>query len=124
MSDPSAIVIVLHNSYLILAAFLPPAAESLMIVKRMGATVMLTCTNNNPPTLASTIRWVLDGEVLQSLSLTDQSEENTVLYATQSDEGGVYQCQVLSARDSAILVVNVTVTLEGGLLSVYSLYNT
>lgn len=87
-----------------------------MIVKRMGETVMLSCINNNPPTLASMIRWVQNGEVLQSLSLTEDLEtleENTVTYTTQADEDGVYQCQVLSARNnSTLLVVNVTLTVE------------
>lgn len=90
-----------------------------MIEKRRGETVMLSCTNNNPPTLASAIRWVQDGAVLQSLSLSEESEENTVTYTTQANEGGVYQCQVLSTRDNALLVVNVTLTVDGGMFNDY-----
>ena len=75
---------------------------------------MLTCTNNNPPTLASEIQWVQGGAILASQRLSEDSNVNMVTYST--DEVGVYQCQVLSAADNnALLLVNVTVTEGGGI---------
>ena len=79
-----------------------------------GESVTLSCTNNNPPTLASAIRWIQNGEVLQSLSLTEDSDMNTVTYTTTAEESGIYQCEVVSTRDAAVLVVNVTLTVDGG----------
>jgi hypothetical protein len=96
-----------------LAAFLPPAVRIFTIEKEEGESVDLTCTNNNPPSLASTIRWVQDGTVLESIDLSDESAVNTVTYTTTT--AGVYQCQVLSAVDAgALLLVNVTVEDTGG----------
>ena len=77
---------------------------------------MLSCTNNNPPTLASEIRWVQDNTVLQTLSLTNETMTNTVVYTTEANESGVYQCQVFSARNNTLLlVVDVTLTVDGGM---------
>lgn len=95
-----------------IAAFLPPAVQDVTIERIMGEIVILSCTNNNPPTLATEIRWTQDGDVLQRLLLTE--DENTVTYTTEADESGVYQCQVLSA-DETVLVVNIALTVDEGI---------
>ncbi len=90
-----------------------------MVERMRGETLMLSCTNNNPPTLATAIRWVQNGEVLQSLTIDEESEENTVTYTTEADESGVYQCEVLSTGGT-ILVVNVTLTVGEGMCTIKS----
>ncbi len=86
-----------------------------MIEKESGERVTLSCTNNNPPTLASEIRWVQNEAVLETISLAEDSGVNVVMYST--DDVGTYQCQVLSARaNTTLLVVNVTVTENGGIV--------
>lgn len=102
-----------YPDYNYIAAFLPPAVQDVMVESIKGETVMLSCTNNNPPTLATEIRWTQDDDVLQRLLLTEDSQENTVTYTTEADESGVYQCQVLSANET-VLVVNVVLTVDEG----------
>ena len=84
-----------------------------MIEKQRGESATLTCTNNNPPTLASAIRWVQGGAILESLTLSEDSNVNDVTFTTTL--AGIYQCQVVSAMDdNTLLLVNVTVTdIEG-----------
>lgn len=92
-----------------------------MIEATKGETVLLSCTNNNPPTLATVIRWRQGDEVLQSLNLVEEPNGDEVTYEIEAEESGQYQCEVLS-RSGTLLAVNVTLTVTEGMynLQLYS----